>query len=143
MINIRAIDMNTRALLINTLVLSALLAVSVPMFAQENAPAAGDLPEISDEERAEFRKEFRKMMHHKGKKMREHRLQELDQNGDEKVDLNEFLANAEQRFNDLDIDSDGFVTKEEARERHKQLRKEHKQKRKQMMRELQQQDDES
>ena len=88
--------------------------------------------ELDREERAEMRK---KMREHR--KMRRHeRLQDLDANGDEKVDLNEFLANAERRFLELDANSDGYVTQDEAREHHKKLRKKHKKMRKEMMEQM-------
>lgn len=84
--------------------------------------------DMSPEERKEMRKKFRK---HRGK-MAEGMLQELDKNGDEMVDLSEFLLHSESRFNEMDTDSDGFVTKEEARAHHRELRKKHHEMRKKM-----------
>ncbi len=45
-----------------------------------------------------------------------------DANQDEQLDLAEFLAHAEQRFKAMDLNADGYVTKEEGREAHKQMR---------------------
>jgi hypothetical protein len=77
--------------------------------------------ELSPEQHKIIRKKFRE---HRGK-MAEGMFQELDANGDEMVDLNEFLSHSEARFNAMDADSDGLVTKEEAREHHRELRKKH------------------
>lgn len=97
----------------------------------------------SAEEKGQFPEGHR---HHRGFKSGHHRkdaLKKLDTNGDEKVDLNEFLANAEQRFNELDQDSDGYVTKEEAsakhremREKHRKMREKHREMRKEHRKEL-------
>jgi len=65
-------------------------------------------------------------------------LERVDTNKDGKVDLNEFLANAESRFQKMDLDSDGYVTPEERREvgdkmreKHREMREKHRQRRKQ------------
>lgn len=84
--------------------------------------------DLSPEERKEMRKKFRK---HRGK-MAEGMLQEIDKNGDEMVDLNEFLSHSEARFNEMDADKDGLVTKDEARAHHRELRKKHHEMRKKM-----------
>ena len=78
-------------------------------------------PELTDEERADMREKIRD----KRKKYRKKRILELDTNGDDQVDLTEYLANAERRFNELDADGNGYVTAEEAKARHKELRKKH------------------
>lgn len=48
----------------------------------------------------------------------------MDANGDEKIDLQEFLANSERRFNKMDADGDGFVSMKEAREMRKAMKSE-------------------
>lgn len=73
----------------------------------------------------EEREKMREKRHERKKRMAEKRLQEIDQNGDEMVDLNEYLAHAEARFKKLDADGNGLVTREEARMRHRELRKKH------------------
>jgi len=49
----------------------------------------------------------------------------VDGNEDGQVDLNEFLANAEQRFQRMDINGDGYVTLDEAKESHRAIREEY------------------
>ncbi len=116
------------------LIVSSFAAVSLPVQAQDDAVQDEDRSasppkhrsyKLNDEQRAEMRD---KMRQHR-KQMAEKRLQELDQNGDELVDRNEYLAHAESRFNELDADNDGYVTREEARMHHKTLRKKHRLKR--------------
>lgn len=123
---------------INTLVLflvfSTMVFVTSGVAQAQESSGDGDSPKIrahqmSDEDRKEMRKKFRQ--HRKGK--HRERIEELDTNQDDKVDLGEFLANAEKRFNELDANSDGYVTKEEARSKHRELRQKHKEMRKKMM----------
>ncbi len=94
------------------------------------------------EEMKELKKEHRKEMR---KMRREHRttrmLERVDANEDGQVDLNEYLAHAQERFNKLDLDDNGFVTQEEARESMQQMRDEHKERRKQMREERKEQRD--
>ena len=75
------------------------------------------------EMKREHKKEMREMRraHHAGKM-----LEKVDANQDGKVDLDEYLAHAQERFNRLDLDANGYVTKEEAQEAMKKMRKEHK-----------------
>ncbi|MBL4674007.1 MAG: hypothetical protein JKX81_17225 [Arenicella sp.] len=61
-----------------------------------------------------------------------------DANQDGQLELSEFLAHAEARFQKMDIDSNGYVTPEESREvgremreKHRQMRIKHRQERKQ------------
>lgn len=74
-------------------------------------------------------KEHKGKAHHH-KKSPQRMLKKVDVNQDGKVDLNEFLAHAEQRFTKMDLNSDGFLTLEEGREAHKQMRTKHKAERK-------------
>ena len=57
-------------------------------------------------------------------------LEKVDTNQDGQVDLTEFLANAEERFNKMDLNSDGLLTLEEGKESHKLMREKHKAERK-------------
>ena len=57
-------------------------------------------------------------------------LEKVDTNKDGQVDLAEFLANAEQRFTKMDLNSDGYVTLEEGREAQELRRAKHKEMRK-------------
>jgi len=83
------------------------------------------------------RKEMKKG-YHKGKKGKHGHnrakmmLEKVDSNQDGNVDLNEYLAHAEERFNSLDLDSNGFVTQEEAKQAMQTMREEHKERRKEM-----------
>ena len=83
------------------------------------------------------RKEMKKG-YHKGKKGKfggnraKMMLEKVDSNQDGNVDLDEYLAHAQDRFNSLDLDSNGFVTQEEAKEAMKKMRQEHKERRKEM-----------
>jgi len=76
----------------------------------------------------------RKSMHKRMGRHMENRtkrhMEQIDTNGDGNVDLNEYLSNAEQRFNEMDADGDQLVTGEEAREHHKSMRTKHAQERK-------------
>lgn len=70
-----------------------------------------------------------KRHHHKGHhrdKIHHMMMSKADSNEDGKVDLNEYLENAQQRFESMDGDSDGFVTGEEMRAAGKAMRKKHK-----------------
>ena len=51
-------------------------------------------------------------------------VEKIDTSGDEKIDLNEYLANAEQRFSSIDSNSDGYVTSDEMKAWSKQKRSE-------------------
>jgi len=59
-------------------------------------------------------------------------LLRVDTNKDGQVDLNEYLAHAQERFNKLDADANGFVTQDEAKESMKSMREEHRERRKKM-----------
>ena len=60
-------------------------------------------------------------------------MEKVDTNQDGQIDLSEYLAQAEERFRKLDLDSDGFVTKEEHRQAAKEMRKKHREKRKEWL----------
>ena len=67
--------------------------------------------------------------HHRGhhrNKISKVMMKKADSNDDGKVDLNEYLQNAQQRFESMDANSDGYVTGEEMREASKTMRKKHK-----------------
>jgi len=67
-------------------------------------------------------------MHHK-QRVKDH-LSSLDKNDDGKVDLQEYLSSAEERFNKMDVNGDNFVTSDEAREAHQHMREKHRSERK-------------
>jgi Ca2+-binding EF-hand superfamily protein len=67
-----------------------------------------------------------------------HMFDRADANKDGQLELSEFLAHAEARFQKMDIDSNGYVTPEESREagkkmreKHREMRAKHRQERKQ------------
>lgn len=78
--------------------------------------------------------EEERLQHFKGKhrRVRDHMLKRVDTNEDGKIDLSEYLANAEQRFQSMDLDNDGFVTSEEHAEAGKVMRAKHREMRKKM-----------
>lgn len=110
-------------------VLAISLLVTSTIAAQEEPPMERPLPHHADltpEQKAQMRE---RMEAHGMEKAQRH-LDEIDQNGDGKVDLNEFLSNAETRFTEMDTDSDGYVTAAEAKSRYKALRKKFRENRK-------------
>lgn len=60
---------------------------------------------------------------HKAGKHLMKQMQKMDTNEDSQVDLAEYLAHAEARFRRLDADGDGYITKDERRSAHQQMRK--------------------
>lgn len=66
-----------------------------------------------------------------------HIFERADANQDGQLELSEFLMSAEQRFKAMDLNQDGYVTKEEGRDAHRQLREKRKAKRKQRREERQ------
>lgn len=81
-------------------------------------------------ETGESATETHKGKKHKHRKSPEKMLEKVDTNQDGQVDLTEFLAHAEQRFNKMDLNSDGILTLEEGKESHKLMREKHKAERK-------------
>ena len=82
-------------------------------------------------DRVELRKEHRAQRNelnakHRAKRATQ-RMQMVDTNKDGKLDLAEYLQNAEQRFSEMDLDSDGYVTTDESGNWRKDMRFEHKQ----------------
>lgn len=75
----------------------------------------------------EERGDDHKMGKRKGKRarMQKYMLERVDSNEDGKIELSEYLANAEERFKNMDIDGDGFVTSEEHKESIKLMREKH------------------
>jgi len=62
---------------------------------------------------------------HKKNSRMGHMFDRADTNQDGQIELSEFLAHAEARFQKMDIDSNGYVTPEESREAGKKMRKKH------------------
>lgn len=111
-------------------ILAMLALVSLaPVQAQETSSSTA-----SEESRMDFKKEhkeMRKRHHHERKALRaEQKLKKIDTNEDGKLDLVEYLANAEQRFNDMDLDKNGFVTSEESSEWRLEMRSKHRKEKK-------------
>jgi hypothetical protein len=106
-----------------------LILISSTLMFGGSAHAQEQAAENDDERvhRSELRKERKAMKaEHRAKRVTK-RMQMVDTNKDGKLDLNEYLQNAEQRFTDMDLDSDGYVTIEESSEWRKSMRSEHKQ----------------
>ncbi len=70
-----------------------------------------------------------------------HMFDRTDTNQDGRLELSEFLAHAEARFQKMDIDSDGYVTPEESREAGKKMRQKHREMRNKHRQERKQADD--
>ena len=105
--------------------LSALITLAtwmLPVMAHDEEDSA------SHEDRMMEHRMHRDMMIDKMKqghgKQRHDRLEGLDTNDDGQIDLSEYLTNAENRFNQMDVNGDQYVTSKEARETHKRMRKE-------------------
>lgn len=115
-------------------VLSALV-VSGSAFADPQEESLEGSVEQAGMEQREHRKEHRKERRQARMAKKVDRMyEEVDTNQDGELDLNEYLANAEARFNKMDLDGNGRVTKEEGqqamvemrkkiKERHKKYRK--------------------
>ena len=86
------------------MVITLCLFASVYVRAQEAADSG---------KREEFNKRMEKI------------VDEIDVNKDGKFDLTEFLAHAEERFNRIDANSDGYITREEGKAAHKAMREKH------------------
>lgn len=94
--------------------------------------------EMSEGEVAEHREELREHRKEHHKERRKARMEkkvdrmyeEVDTNQDGELDLNEYLANAEARFNKMDVDGNGRVTKEEGQQAMAEMRKKIKERRK-------------
>jgi len=68
---------------------------------------------------------------HMIRKHMKERLEQMDTNKDGQIDLNEYLSHAEKRFAKLDANGDGFITKQERRKAHKEMRERVRDRRKQ------------
>ena len=88
----------------------------------------------SVERATEAAEQTRGEKHHHGGRGKKHKemLEKVDTNKDGQVDLNEFLAHAEVRFQKMDANADGYLSKEEGREANKHRRAEMKEKRAEM-----------
>lgn len=98
------------------------------------ATLGGSIVSAQSEDVSQDRETYREMKREHRKEMKEMRqsrragkmMQKIDANEDGQVDLDEYLAHAQERFNNLDIDGSGFVTQEEAQEAMRKMRAEHK-----------------
>ncbi|GHA11405.1 hypothetical protein GCM10008090_21460 [Arenicella chitinivorans] len=100
------------------------VALTGPTFAQEQA--AEDFPDGPPR--------HHELKHHKKKRdrMHEYMMKKVDTNEDGQIDLSEYLANAEQRFKNMDLNGDGYVTREEQKEAGKIMREKHREMREKM-----------
>lgn len=103
-------------------------AVSIVYAQESGVELEQDRQEFRELKREHKRQERELRRTHKAKKM----LLGVDKNKDGQVDLNEYLTHAQERFNKLDLDGNGFVTPSEAKDSMRQLREEHKERRKAM-----------
>lgn len=110
-----------------TIVLSAISANMVAISQAQESDVEFDQArqEIRELKREHKRQQRELRRNHRAEKM----LVGVDTNKDGQVDLNEYLAHAEERFNKLDADSNGLLSVEEAKESMKKLRAEHREKR--------------
>ncbi|GAA6136704.1 hypothetical protein NBRC116583_04510 [Arenicella sp. 4NH20-0111] len=119
-------DMKLKYIMMSSLLLSSVAIVGSSVADDE---AATDLRSEKRELKRQYRDDMRELRSEsKAKRM----LVKVDTNKDGQVDLNEYLAHAQERFNKLDIDDNGFINQEEAKESMKRMRKEHKERRKEM-----------
>ena len=97
-----------------------------PKNAEGSLNSEGSLnAEGSAKEHKHGKRHHRSEGHHRDK-IHKMMMSKADTNEDGKVDLNEYLQNAQQRFEGMDADADGFVTGEEMREAGKAMRQKHK-----------------
>jgi Ca2+-binding EF-hand superfamily protein len=121
------IKMKTKPLIAG--VISSVLALSLSV----GTAAAQDSDQ--DAHDAKHDQHQGKMMHKMRKHHKQHvkeRILKMDTNGDGKIDLGEYMSNAENRFNEMDADGDQYVTPDEAREMHRNMRKRHQDQRSKM-----------
>jgi len=110
----------TAPLLFSMLATISLAASSISIAQESSTDDADEQVSQPNYERGDGERKYHKRRHYK--RMAKLMLKRLDTNKDGKVDLNEYLQNSEQRFQTMDINSDGYVTPEEARESHKLMR---------------------
>jgi len=102
--------------LLNTLLIASVTFTSFSVVAhQHDADGSG----------GEHADRFKKKQHSRHVKKHQRMLKKIDVNKDGQVDLNEYLAHAEQRFQSMDINGNGSVTPEELREWGKDMRIKH------------------
>ena len=96
---------------------------------EEQETANVDLEQI-EQHKAMHKEKRGQMRDRKGQHSAMRMHDRLDTNEDGKVDLDEFLSHAKSRFNEMDTDSNQFVTDEEAKLHHKNMRQKHRDMRK-------------
>lgn len=115
--------------LFGTLLASTLVFSSIA-FAQQSSDDETQPPQYErDYGEGEFKGKHKGKHKGKGKRIAK-MMKRVDTNEDGQIDLNEFLAHSEQRFQNMDLNSDGYVTPEEARESHKAMREKFREERK-------------
>ena len=107
----------------HTLIFNAVIAgllLSTTAFSQDETDSEHSAAEMKHHNKGENK-------HHKNKGDFSSRvIKKIDTDEDGQVSAEEYMAHAEQRFNDLDINGDGFVTTEEAKEASKIMREKRK-----------------
>jgi len=112
----------------STILASILIAVftfNVSQAQQNEQDASAENADEVNKEQKWGKRHHRRHGHHR-EKIHRMMMQKADTNDDGKVDLNEYLQNAQQRFESMDADADGFVTGDEMRAAGKAMRKKHK-----------------
>lgn len=104
-----------------TIIASSMLILASPIQAEEESQ--NDSRDSASEAHHQERKEMDRRHHEERKKLKEARkMAKIDTNDDGKLDLGEYLANAEERFNSMDLDGDGYISSDEAGEWRKEMR---------------------
>jgi len=114
-------------------IITTIMSAGIAMFvlsATANAEETDD--GMNTQEHTQHHKQMKHKMMKRHRKHVDQRILKMDSNGDGKIDLDEYLAHAEKNFSEMDADGDKFVTPEEARQRHQQMRKRHQEGRKEM-----------
>jgi hypothetical protein len=124
---------------------TALVSSGIAMFVLSGSAIAEETDEaMTKNEHMQHHKQMKKnKMMNRHRKHVDDRILKMDTNGDGKIDLSEYMSHAEENFKEMDTDGDQFVTPEEARQRHSQMRKRHHEERSNMRQKMNSQQDKS
>ncbi len=106
------------AFLIPTLFLTA-----APAYADDHAEA--ESPVIAEEGRDAMRKNHERRRVHHERRMDRYLGKQVDTNQDGEISYDEFIANAQSRFEATDLDGNGSITKEERKQAAEIMREKH------------------